>query len=220
MIIKVCGMRDADNIRQIDELDGVDWMGFIFFLPSSRNVGEEPHYLPQHSKRVGVFVNATVEDIWNRQLEFGFDLIQLHGNETANFCQTLRQHLKAGTQLIKMIQIGSPNDLEKTQQYEGLVDYFLFETKCKSYGGSGKQFNWDILQHYQGQTPFLLTGGIGPDDADKVRAFLSTLNAKNSTLNTLFAGIDLNSRFETAPALKDVKLIQEFINKLKQYEQN
>jgi len=208
MIIKVCGMRDSDNIRQIDELGCVDWMGFIFFPPSSRNVERVPDDLPKHCKRVGVFVNATPEEILHRQEEFGFDLIQLHGDETPAYCQALRTRLKKGTELIKMIQIESPQELEKTQEYEGVVDYFLFETKCKGYGGSGKQFDWDILQHYQGQTPFLITGGIGADDAEKVRAFLKSQTSK-------FVGIDLNSRFETAPALKDATRIKDFILHIK-----
>ena len=198
-------MRDPDNIRQIDELGCVDWMGFIFFPPSSRNVEHAPDYLPQHCKRVGVFVNATPEDIQRRQEEFGFDLIQLHGDETPDECLALRSLLKEGTKLIKMIQVESVQELEKTKQYEGKVDYFLFETKCKGYGGSGKQFDWDILQHYKGQTPFLLTGGIGPDDAERIKA----LNSQLSTLNCI--GIDLNSKFEIAPALKDSKQIKEFV---------
>ena len=205
MIVKVCGMRDADNIRQIDELGCVDWMGFIFFPPSSRNVKRVPDYLPKHCKRVGVFVNATHEEIQQQQEAFGFDLIQLHGDETSDYCKELRRHLKADTQLIKMIQIVSQQDVEDTSQYEGLVDYFLFETKYKGYGGSGKQFDWDILQHYQGLTPFLITGGIGADDAEKVKAFK----------HPQWVGIDLNSRFETEPALKDIKLIKEFIHKIK-----
>ena len=198
-------MRDADNIRQIDELGCVDWMGFIFYPPSSRNVEQVPEYLPKHCKRVGVFVNATPKEIAQRQEAFCLNLIQLHGHETPDYCQHLRQHLKAGTQLIKMIQIASPQDLENASQYEGKVDYFLFETKCDSYGGSGKQFDWEILQHYKGQTPFLLTGGIGPNDADRIKA----LNSRLSALN--FIGIDLNSRFEISPALKDAKRIKAFI---------
>lgn len=210
MIIKVCGMRDADNIRAIDELGCVDWMGFIFYPPSSRNVEHVPDYLPKHCKRVGVFVNATVEDILQHQKEFGLDLIQLHGDETPQYCQHLRPLLKEGTKLIKMIQIESTQELEKTHAYEGLVDYFLFETKCQGYGGSGKQFDWEILRDYHGQTPYLITGGIGPDDAERIK----TVNSQLSTVN--FLGLDLNSRFETAPALKNVQLLQSFTKKLNQ----
>ena len=209
MIIKVCGMREPENIRQVDELGKVDWMGFIFYPPSSRHVSEVPDYLPKHSKRVGVFVNATHEEIQRRQEAFGFDIIQLHGNESPDFCKELHHHLKAGTQLIKMIAITSPEDLEKTHPYEGIVDYFLFETQCSGYGGSGQQFDWNILQHYTGKTPFLITGGIGPEDAERIK----TVNCQLSTVN--FIGIDLNSRFETAPALKDITLIDQFIKQIK-----
>ncbi len=205
MIVKVCGMRDAENIRQVDELGTVDWMGFIFFLRSSRHVSEVPTYLPQHSKRVGVFVNASVEDIACRVKTFGFHLIQLHGHETPNDILSLRNALGNNVKVIKMIQISSQEDLAKTQQYEGLVDYFLFETKCQGYGGSGQQFDWDILQHYTGDTPFLITGGIGADDAEKVRAFK----------HPQWAGIDLNSRFETASAFKDVPKIKDFVEIVK-----
>lgn len=197
-------MRDPDNIRQVDTLDGLNWMGFIFYPPSSRNVEGVPDYLPRHCKRVGVFVNATPEEILHRQKEFGFDLIQLHGDETPLFCKNLRPLLPAKTQLIKMIPITSAEELAHTQPYEGIVDYFLFETKCQGYGGSGQRFDWDILQHYHGQTPFLLTGGIKPTDSEKVRAFH----------HPQFVGIDLNSGFETAPALKDPQRIQAFIHQI------
>ena len=201
MIIKVCGMRDPDNIRQVDELGMVDWMGFIFFPRSPRHVSEVPTYLPKDCKRVGVFVNATTEDIANRIHTFGFHLVQLHGNETPEYLSSLRKAIGNGLKIIKMIQIASVEDLAKTHSYEGLVDYFLFETKCQGYGGSGQQFDWDILWHYTGKTPFLITGGIGVDDAEKVKAFH----------HPQFVGIDLNSRFETAPAFKDVARIQNFV---------
>ncbi len=209
MIVKVCGMRDPENIRQVDAIEGVDWMGFIFYPPSSRHVREVPTYLPQHSKRVGVFVNAPVEDIASRVQTFDFQLVQLHGLESPEYIHTLRNAIGNKVKIIKMIQIASQEDLHKTQQYEGLADYFLFETKCQGYGGSGKQFDWDILQHYTGTTPFLITGGIGPDDAERIK----TLNSQRSTPN--FIGIDLNSRFETAPALKDPALLHDFLEIVK-----
>jgi len=205
MIIKVCGMRDAANIKAVDEIPSVDWMGFIFFSKSKRNVDALPEYMPQHSKRVGVFVNEKQENILARVKEFGFNLIQLHGDESAEYCRVLREQTPSDIQIIKMIQIGGQDDITKTVAYEGLVDYFLFETKCQGYGGSGQQFDWDILQQYKGKTPFILTGGIGTDDADKVNAFS----------HPKFVGIDLNSKFETEPALKDVELLKQFIAKLK-----
>lgn len=204
MTIKVCGMRDPDNIRQVDAIAGVDWMGFIFFPKSSRNVTAVPSYLPQHCQRVGVFVNAPVEDIVSRVQAFGFHLVQLHGDESPAFCHTLRTHLPDETRIIKMIQVASEADILRTEAYAEAVDYFLFETKCVGYGGSGQQFDWGILQHYHSKTPFLITGGIGPEDAEKVKAFQ----------HPQFAGIDLNSRFETSPAVKNATLINDFIKKL------
>ncbi|MBR1521866.1 MAG: phosphoribosylanthranilate isomerase [Bacteroidaceae bacterium] len=205
MIIKVCGMRDPDNIRQVDELGMVDWMGFIFFPRSPRHVSEVPTYLPKDCKRVGVFVNATTEDIVSRIHTFGFHLVQLHGNETPEYISSLREVIGNDVRIIKMIQIASQEDLAKTHLYEGQIDYFLFETKCQGYGGSGQQFDWDILHHYTGKTPFLITGGIGAENAAKVKAFH----------HPQFVGIDLNSRFETAPALKDVTRIKNFVQIVK-----
>jgi len=205
MIIKVCGMRDAQNIRELDETKLIDWMGFIFFPKSSRNVTLIPDYLPHNCKRVGVFVNEdsnTIQKCWEY---FGLSIIQLHGHETPDYCKELRQLLPSSTQFVKMVQISSIDDMKNIDAYEGIVDYFLFETKCDSYGGSGQQFDWGILQEYKGNTPFILTGGIGPEDADKVKAFS----------HTQFAGIDLNSKFETAPALKDIELLKNFIKQLR-----
>lgn len=198
-------MRDAENIRQLDELQLADWMGFIFYSPSSRHVTEVPSYMPQHSQRVGVFVNYSICDIADKVQAFGFNIVQLHGNESPEFCQQLRDALPQGIRLMKMIQIESPEDLNQTSLYEASVDYFLFETKCTSYGGSGKQFDWDILQEYNGNTSFILTGGIGPNDASKIKSFQ----------HPLFAGIDLNSKFETSPALKDINLLKNFITQLR-----
>ena len=163
----------------------------------------------QRSTRLSAQAQQTSEEIQRRQEAFGFDIIQLHGNESPDFCKELHHHLKAGTQLIKMIAITSPEDLEKTHPYEGIVDYFLFETKCSGYGGSGQQFDWNILQHYTGKTPFLITGGIGPEDAERIK----TVNCQLSTVN--FIGIDLNSRFETVPALKDPTLLHDFLEIVK-----
>lgn len=204
MIVKVCGMRDADNIRLLDEAKVANWMGFIFFEKSSRNVTSLPDYLPTNCKRVGVFVNDSITEIMKRTKEFGFNLVQLHGTESTSYINALKLSLPQEVQLIKMFPIESLDDLEATSEYEGLVDYFLFETKCSGYGGSGKQFDWDILQHYKGKTPFLITGGIGSDDAEKVNAFH----------HPRFAGIDLNSKFELSPALKDIELIKDFIKNI------
>ena len=198
MIIKTCGMRDADNIRAVSEL-GIDWMGFIFWAPSSRYVSEKPSFLPTRQKRVGVFVDARIEEVRSKADEYALDLIQLHGNESPAFCERLKANSRQ--QLIKAFNIATQEDLEQTRPYEGLVDYFLFDTKAKMVGGNGTQFDWSVLSAYQGNTPFLLSGGIGPGDAEKVRNFH----------HPQLAGIDLNSRFELSPALKDIEKLKQFI---------
>ena len=198
MIIKTCGMRDADNIRAVSEL-GIDWMGFIFWAPSSRYVSEKPTFLPTRQKRVGVFVDARIEEVKSKADEYALDLIQLHGSESPAFCEWLRANSRQ--QLIKAFNIATQEDLEQTLPYEGLVDYFLFDTKAKMVGGNGTQFDWSVLSAYQGNTPFLLSGGIGPDDAEKVRNFH----------HPQLAGIDLNSRFELSPAFKDIEKLKQFI---------
>lgn len=198
MIIKTCGMRDADNIRAVSELR-IDWMGFIFWAPSSRYVSEKPTFLPTRQKRVGVFVDARIEEVKSKADEYALDLIQLHGSESPAFCEWLKANSRQ--QLIKAFNIATQEDLEQTRPYEGLVDYFLFDTKAKMVGGNGTQFDWSVLSAYQGNTPFLLSGGIGPDDAEKVRNFH----------HPQLAGIDLNSRFELSPALKDIEKLKQFI---------
>jgi phosphoribosylanthranilate isomerase len=198
MIIKTCGMRDADNIRAVSELH-IDWMGFIFWPPSSRYVSEKPSFLPTRQKRVGVFVDARIEEVKSKADEYALDLIQLHGSESPAFCERLKANSRQ--QLIKAFNIATQEDLEQTRSYEGLVDYFLFDTKAKMVGGNGTQFDWSVLSAYQGNTPFLLSGGIGPDDAEKVRNFH----------HPQLAGIDLNSRFELSPAFKDIEKLKQFI---------
>ena len=209
-IVKVCGMRDADNIRQVEAL-GIQWMGFIFCPQSSRHCAALPAYLPQHCRRIGVFVDATLNDIMDRQQAFRLDGIQLHGHETPKFCRQLRS-ASAAAIIIKMIPVATADDMQQTADYAPYVDYFLFETKLPAptngiNGGSGVQFDWDILAHYHGTTPFLLTGGITPDDAPRLRAIR----------HPQFAGIDLNSKFESSPGIKDVALLRHFLHHLHEH---
>ena len=194
-MIKVCGMRDADNIREVEML-GIDMMGFIFWPKSSRCVSQRPDYLPKHVKRVGVFVDEDPEQVKRLAADYGLDYIQLHGQESPAYIFQL-----GGLHIIKAFNIATVEDLQQTQPYEGLVDYFLFDTKGKSVGGNGEKFNWDVLDAYQGSTHFLLSGGIGPDDAANVKAFH----------HPKCIGIDLNSRFELSPGLKDVAKLKEFM---------
>ena len=157
MMIKVCGMRDAENIREVEAM-GIDLMGFIFWPKSSRYVSERPAYLPTKCKRVGVFVDEDIEKVRHIADDYALDYIQLHGHESPEYCVLLKGH-----KLIKAFNIATKEDLEATKPYEGLVDYFLFDTKGKSVGGNGEKFDWTVLEAYQGNTPFLLSGGIFKD---------------------------------------------------------
>lgn len=201
-MIKVCGMRDPENIRAVEAL-GIQWMGFIFWPGSKRYVSERPSYLPTKCKRVGVFVDADISEVVQKVEEYALDLIQLHGSESPDYISQLKNLLAAHRPLsiIKAFNIATPADLEQTHAYENIVDYFLFDTKGKSVGGNGEQFDWRVLDHYQGHTPYLLSGGIGPDDVHRVRAFS----------HPSLAGIDLNSRFETSPGAKDIESLQHFL---------
>ena len=199
-MIKVCGMRGAENIREVEAL-GIDLMGFIFWPKSSRFVAEPPAYLPTRCKRVGVFVDEDIETVKRIADEYALDYIQLHGHESPDYCAQLQ-----GMHLIKAISVSGLDDIVAYKAYEGLVDYFLFDTKCPSVGGSGQQFDWTFLSAYDGDTPFLLSGGIGLNDAERVKSFH----------HPKCIGIDLNSRFELAPGLKDVSALQQFFSELNQ----
>ena len=224
MIIKVCGMRDADNIRAVEQLN-IDFMGFIFWPKSSRFVSERPAYLPTNCKRVGVFVNETIEQVSHISDEYSLDYIQLHGNESPAYIQELHKYWlrpissrlgqtckhdgprcseKSPLFIVKAFNIAEPADFEQTKAYEGVADLFLFDTKGKSVGGNGEKFDWDVLKAYKGETPFLLSGGIGPEDASPIKSFH----------HPKCIGIDLNSRFEIAPGLKDINKLKTFINSL------
>lgn len=223
MLIKVCGMRDPENIRQV-ATTGIDWMGFIFYAKSPRRFGSvdsgqltddslkktdsnhSSNYqlstINRQLKKVGVFVNATPEYMMETANLYKLDYLQLHGNESPDTCYTLQ---KRGYAIIKAFSIASIDDLVSTTEYEGRADYFLFDTKCNGYGGSGKQFDWSILASYNGNTPFLLSGGINPNSVDAI------INFKHPRL----AGIDLNSGFEIEPGMKDADKIKTFIDKIK-----
>jgi phosphoribosylanthranilate isomerase len=174
-------------------------MGFIFWPKSSRYVSERPAYLPTNCKRVGVFVDEDIESVKRIADDYALEFIQLHGHESADYCAQLK-----GLKLIKAISVSGQDDIATYKTYEGLVDYFLFDTKCPSVGGSGQQFDWSVLSAYDGNTPFLLSGGIGPDDTERVKA----------SHHSKCVGIDLNSRFEIAPGLKDINKLKDFLNAL------
>ena len=205
MIVKVCGMREAENIRAVEAL-GVDWMGFIFWEHSSRCVSQRPAYLPTRAKRVGVFVDAPLDVVCQHVETFGLDVVQLHGSESPAYLRDLRSSCDARLLIVKAFSIATRDDLLQTSFYEGIADYFLFDTKAQLVGGNGRKFDWSVLAHYDGSTPFLLSGGIGPDDASRLSAFS----------HPRLAGIDLNSRFEISPALKNVELLKQFLYDIQQ----
>ena len=201
-ILKVCGMVEADNIRDVENL-GVDMIGLIFYPKSPRCIHELPEYLPTRAKRVGVFVNETKENIFMYVDRFGLDYIQLHGDESPEYCRSLKLN---GLRIIKAFSISSPKDLLPISAYHGYCDYFLFDTRTSNYGGSGKQFDWGILYRYNGTTPFLLSGGINSYSAKALK------NYHHSRM----IGTDINSRFETAPGIKDVERIKKFMDEIKE----
>ena len=159
-------------------------------------------------KFVGVFVNDMPQNIVTAVYNYHLNYVQLHGDESPvmidNLRRTLVPDIVPQIKIIKAISVSSAEDLKCCEQYEGHVDLFLFDTKCKGYGGSGQKYDWSVLEAYTGQTPFLLSGGIGPDDADRLRDFH----------HPQCVGIDLNSKFETAPGMKDVDLLRKFISSL------
>ena len=228
MQIKVCGMRDPENIHAVKEL-GIDYMGLIFWPKSPRyvgtinvNAGTMPN-LPcqldtdgtpaettqKQPALVGVFVNEMPQTVVTCAYNYRLDYIQLHGNESTIYIDNLRRTLVPdilpNVRIIKALSIREADDVKRWREYAGHVDLFLFDTKCESMGGSGKQFDWSVLNGYDGDTPFLLSGGIGPEDAERIKAFN----------HPRCIGIDINSRFETAPALKDTERLRTFIHLIK-----
>lgn len=202
MLIKVCGMRQSENIRAV-EAAGADWMGFIFHPRSPRYVSAPPAYLPQRCRRVGVFVNAPAAEI-RRQVEaFGLDLVQLHGDETPARCAALRHE---GLRIVRALRIATAEDARRAADYAESADYLLFDTPSADYGGSGQRFDWACLRAYDGPLPFLLSGGLGADALPALAAFR----------HPRCIGLDLNSRFETAPALKDAAALKAFIQSARQ----
>ena len=220
LLIKVCGMRDLENIRALDTL-GVDMMGLIFYPKSPRyvrSISVSAGIVPDRAtslqrpkaKLVGVFVNEMPQTVITHAYNYRLDYIQLHGDETPTYIDNLKRTLipdiLPDVRIIKALSIREADDVKRWRQYEGHVDMLLFDTKCKTVGGSGEQFDWSVLQGYDGDIPFLLSGGIGPQDVESIKQFR----------HPMFAGIDLNSKFEDAPAHKDIDRLQKFITSITQ----
>ena len=198
-------MREPKNIEQVAQL-GVDMMGFIFYPKSPRYVSYVLARSDADRKvcRVGVFVNDSIPEILDKIHSFSLNAVQMHGNESRELCEQLCE-ANGDIKIIKAISVSNAGDIQKYKEYVGAVDYFLFDTKCKTVGGSGQQFDWQILDEYDGDVPFLLSGGIGPEDAFRIRTFH----------HSQCVGIDLNSRFEIEPGVKDVEKLNKFLNEIK-----
>jgi phosphoribosylanthranilate isomerase len=206
MRLKVCGMREAENIRQLLALQP-DFMGFIFYEKSSRFVGEELDEellksFPHTTRKVGVFVNATASYILENYKKYNLDYVQLHGEELPDFCRSLK--LK-GVNIIKAFSVDESFYFGKLQNYKPYCDYFLFDTKGIEKGGNGITFDWSILKKYDNEKPFFLAGGIDLENAHKA------LEIQNLKVYAL----DVNSKFEISPALKDINKLEELIRIIK-----
>jgi phosphoribosylanthranilate isomerase len=200
--IKVCGMRERENISGI-ALANPDFMGFIFYSKSARYVGEDPSLelgsLKLNAiKKVGVFVNEVPAKVISICRQNHLDIAQLHGNETPADCRQIKQ---SGLPVFKAFSIDESFDFNVLKAYTESCDFFLFDTKGHLPGGTGMKFNWQLLDNYKQDIPFFLSGGIRPDDLNSVKEFY----------HPMLFGVDINSGFELSPALKDVAKVQQFI---------
>lgn len=209
MIVKVCGMRLAENIKPLIPLS-VDWVGFIFYSKSKRHIeaeGIDVEFLKrsggvtQGLDRVGVFVDSSFEEIIEKARKYRLTRIQLHGDEPSSLCLALQ---KEGYSVIKAFSVDADFNFRSTVSFEVVCDYFLFDTKGKEKGGNGVMFDWGLLERYEGNTDFILSGGIGPGS---VEAILGLDHER-------FAGIDLNSGFEEEAGVKDVGKLGKFLDEL------
>ena len=200
--IKVCGNREAENMKEVCKLKP-EYVGFIFYKNSKRFV-VSPDILQNDcsAKRVGVFVNATIEEIKSKVDLYDLDYIQLHGDETPD----LKKKTNQIRPVFKAFQIDNNFNFNKLNYYLSACYMFLFDTTSKSYGGSGQKFDWRLLSKYKASVPFLLSGGIGPEDAVAIKALR----------HPMLAGIDVNSRFEDSPGVKNIELLSEFIKQIKE----
>jgi phosphoribosylanthranilate isomerase len=196
--LKVCGMKDSENIQELSSTYP-DFIGFIFYNKSPRFGSDLDegivNSIPSSIKKVGVFVNERIETILRIKKKYALDYVQLHGDEDVVFSRKLKEN---GVAIIKVFRLKNmlPNTLKEFEPYS---DYFLFDTASSGYGGAGYHFDWSILENYHLRTPFLLSGGIELNDLSKIKK----LDIKG------LVGIDVNSRFEVSPGLKDLKKVKE-----------
>jgi len=201
--LKICGMKH--NTEAVAALDP-DYLGFIFYDKSPRNFEGEPPFQDSVPKKVGVFVDASLEAISEIVKTHGLDVVQLHGNESSHFCAQLKNVLSNSEEIWKVFSVGERFNFEKLDAYELVTNKFLFDTQGAEKGGTGRKFDWTLLENYPSKKPFILSGGIGPNDAAIITSILAT--------NLPIYAIDLNSKFETAPGSKDISALKAFIDEL------
>lgn len=205
--LKICGMKYEDNMKAVSELQP-DYLGFIFYKKSSRFFDTVIPEVPKGIKKTGVFVNASIEDILKKVKLHGLQAIQLHGHENPEFCKELKEmcHIERSrdVEIIKVFSIKDEFDFSVLEAHEETVDYFLFDTKGKLPGGNGVTFDWTVLENYPSKKPFFLSGGIGLETIPKLKEFL------NSKASKYCHALDINSKFEIVPGLKDIEQLKSF----------
>jgi phosphoribosylanthranilate isomerase len=211
MKIKVCGMRQQGNIEKVVALQP-NFIGFIFYEKSPRFVGEELNEeyirsIPQGIKKVGVFVNSNPGHILNMVKKYDLQYVQLHGNEMPDICRSIRQK---GVSVIKAFSIDEKFNFAMLNNYKSFCDLFLFDTKGDNPGGNGTTFDWKLLSKYDNEKPFLLSGGIDLENIEEIIALSKTLP---------IYGIDVNSKFETEPGIKDIAKLEELFSLVRVKEQ-
>lgn len=202
MKIKICGMKYPDNILEVGSLLP-DYMGFIFWEKSARFFDGVIPNLPKSIKKTGVFVNETVENLVQKVVQHDLQAVQLHGKESVDYCIELNKKLPKGIEIIKVFSILDTFDFEVIKPYEKVCDYFLFDTKGKLPGGNGSTFDWEVLKKYPSSKPFFLSGGIGIEEMNAVTEIVKT--------NLPVYAIDLNSKLEIEPGLKDIKKVKTIL---------
>jgi phosphoribosylanthranilate isomerase len=231
MKLKICGMHH--NPTEVAQLQP-DYLGFIFWEPSSRYFKGAMPSLPKPIKKVGVFVDAAVEEVLEKVNQYGLDAVQLHGKESPEYCLELKENFLSfraqsrkkkvashdavstaldltNLEIIKVFSIKDDFDFSVLKDYENVCDFFLFDTKGKLPGGNGYTFDWSILENYPSTKPFFLSGGIGLESLEKLKEFI-----KNPASKYCYA-IDVNSRFETEPGLKNIKQLKVFQESLSEF---
>ncbi|MEW2919853.1 phosphoribosylanthranilate isomerase [Muricauda sp. ANG21] len=231
MKLKICGMHH--NPTEVAQLQP-DYLGFIFWAPSSRYFEGAIPQLPKSIKIVGVFVDAAVEEVLEKVNQYGLDAVQLHGKESPEYCLELKENFLSfraqsrkkkvvpldgvstaldltNLEIIKVFSVKDDFDFSVLKDYENVCDFFLFDTKGKLPGGNGYTFDWGILENYPSNKPFFLSGGIGPESLEKLKEF------RNSPASKYCYAIDVNSRFETEPGRKDITVLKVFQESLSKF---